>query len=178
MPILKVAELGNPILRKRAHNVGVDDVGSARIQTLIDDLTMTMREYEGAGIAAPQVHCSLRVMVFEVRDNTRYPEAPDIPLTIAINPTIEALTNDRYGMWEGCLSVPGIRGYVERPSKIRFSALDRDGNKYERIVEGFEAVAIQHECDHLDGILFIDRIEQRDKLAFTSEYKRFHCDET
>lgn len=176
MAKLKVAELGNPVLRKRATKVDARDVSTSEIQTLIDDLIETMHEYEGAGLAAPQVHSSRRVVVFEVKNNSRYPEAPNIPLTIAINPEIEVLTREKLGMWEGCLSVPGIRGYVERPSKLKLKALDRNGEVYEQVLDGFSAVVIQHECDHLDGVLFIDRIEQREKLAFLPEYNRFHSD--
>lgn len=176
MAKLKVAELGNPVLRKRATKVDARDVSTSEIQTLIDDLIETMHEYEGAGLAAPQVHSSRRVVVFEVNNNSRYPEAPNIPLTIAINPEIEVLTREKLGMWEGCLSVPGIRGYVERPSKLKLRALDRNGEVYEQVLDGFSAVVIQHECDHLDGVLFIDYIEQREKLAFLPEYNRFHSD--
>ncbi len=176
MAILKIAELGNPVLRKRAAEVDSHDISSPQMQSLIDDMIETMHEYEGAGLAAPQVHCSQRVVVFESQDNPRYPAASDIPLTVAINPEIEVLTSDLEGMWEGCLSVPGLRAYVERPGRIRFSALDRRGERFEQELEGFSAVVTQHECDHLDGLLFIDRIECKEKLAFLPEYRKYHLD--
>lgn len=178
MAILKVAQLGNPVLRKRALEVDSNDILSHEIQLLIDDMIDTMYEYEGAGLAAPQVHVSRRVAIFEVNDNLRYPDVPNIPLTIAINPEIEVLSEEPIGMWEGCLSVPGLRGFVERPSRVRFRALDRHGEKYKQEFEGFSAVVVQHECDHLDGNLFIDRIQERDKLAFMPEYRRYHLNDS
>jgi len=176
MAILKVAQMGNPVLRKRASDVDSNEIASSETQLLIDDMIETMYEYEGAGLAAPQVHVSRRVVVFEVNNNSRYPDAPNIPLTIAINPEIEVLSDELLGNWEGCLSIPGLRGFVERPSRVKFRALDRYGDIFEQELEGFSAVVIQHECDHLDGSLFIDRIEDRDKLAFMPEYNKYHLD--
>ncbi|MCH7752342.1 MAG: peptide deformylase [Planctomycetes bacterium] len=177
MAKLKVAELGNPVLRKRATKVDARDVSTSEIQTLIDDLIETMHEYEGAGLAAPQVHSSRRVVVFEVKNNSRYPEAPNIPLTIAINPEIEVLTREKLGMWEGCLSVPGIRGYVERPSKLKLKALDRNGEVYEQVLDGFSAVVIQHECDHLRGKVYLDRMKNLLTLTHSKEFDRYWSDE-
>lgn len=174
MAILKIAHMGNPILRQRSQAVETSAISSAPIQTLIDDLIETMRDYDGAGLAAPQVHVGLRIVVFEVVNNPRYPNAPDIPLTVAINPQIETLTATTFGMWEGCLSVPGLRGYVERPANVQFSALDRQGQPFSLHLEGFPAVVVQHECDHLDGTLYIDRLEDTTKLAFMKEYQKFH----
>lgn len=174
MAILKIAHMGNPILRQRSQAVETSAIASEPIQTLIDDLIETMRDYDGAGLAAPQVHVGLRIVVFEVMDNPRYPDAPEIPLTVAINPQIETLTTTTFGMWEGCLSVPGLRGYVERPASVRFWARDRQGQPFSMHLEGFPAVVVQHECDHLDGTLYIDRLENTTKLAFMKEYQKFH----
>lgn len=173
MAILKVAHMGNPILRKCADAVAVEDIVGDRIQTLIDDMILTMREYDGAGLAAPQVHVSLRVVVFEVQNNPRYPNVESIPLTVAINPKVTPLSENTMGMWEGCLSVPGMRGYVERPSKVRFEALDRNGDPLHAILDGFAAVVVQHECDHLDGRLFLDRMRNMTQLAFLPEYQKY-----
>ncbi|MEM8638782.1 MAG: peptide deformylase [Cyanobacteria bacterium P01_G01_bin.54] len=172
MAILKIARMGHPILRQRAQAVETSEIKSPRIQTLIDDLIATMRDYDGAGLAAPQVHVSLRMVVFEVTNNPRYPEMPEIPLTVAINPRIEPLTETRFGMWEGCLSVPDLRGYVERPAKVKFSALNRDAEPFSQELAGFPAVVVQHECDHLDGTLYIDRVQDTTKLAFVKEYNK------
>ncbi|NEO85908.1 MAG: peptide deformylase [Spirulina sp. SIO3F2] len=176
MAILKIARMGNPILRQRSQAVEVSAIPSAQIQTLIDGLIETMRDYDGAGLAAPQVHVGLRIVVFEVINNPRYPDAPEIPLTVAINPQIEPLTESTFGMWEGCLSVPEIRGYVERSASIKFSALDRQGKPFSQKLDGFPAVVVQHECDHLDGKLFIDRVRDTTKLAFLKEYQKFHVE--
>lgn len=173
MAILKVARMGHPILRQPARAIADNQIHSDKIQTLIDNLIETMRDYDGAGLAAPQVHESLRVVVFEVVNNPRYPDIPDIPLTVAINPQIEPLTSEQLGMWEGCLSVPDIRGYVERPAEVMFSARDRDGQPYTQHLVGFPAVVVQHECDHLDGQLFIDRVQDTTQLAFRKEYQKF-----
>ncbi len=173
MAILEIAHMGNPIIRDRSNDVDINKIKSAQIQNIIDDLIETMHEYDGAGLAAPQVHINLRIVVFEISDNPRYPDAPKIPLTIAINPTIKPLTDELHGMWEGCLSIPGIKGYCERPTKVEFSAYDRDGNYFKRQLEGFAAIVAQHEYDHLDGKLFIDKVKDTRKLAFIKEYEEY-----
>lgn len=172
--ILKVARMGHPILRERALEVAPEQIVEPAFQKLIDDMIETMAEYDGAGLAAPQVHVAQRLVMFHLDSNPRYPQADPVPLTIAVNPVITPLTNELQGMWEGCLSVPGLRGYVERPARVRFEALDRYGQRMEEELEGFAAVVIQHECDHLDGRLFIDRITDTTRLAFQREFERYH----
>lgn len=173
MAILKVARLGHPVLREVAASVEPIDIQTPKIQSLIDDMISTMREYNGAGLAAPQVHEPLRVVVFEVKDNPRYPDAPTLPLTVAINPQIDIVDKTRQGNWEGCLSIPGMRGYVERPHSIIFSALDRYGVRFSLSLTGFSATVAQHECDHLDGKLYVDRMENLSTLSFVDEFNRF-----
>lgn len=181
MPIRKIAQLGHPVLRRRAEEVPVAEIGSPRIQTLIEDMIETMRDADGAGIAAPQVHESLRISVIEVNGNPRYPDFPGIPLTILVNPVLEPLVSSPQGsladedaivMYEGCLSVTGIRGRVRRPRKVRVRALDRKGAPLDFVWEGVPAAVVQHETDHLDGIVFVDRADPR-TLTFLKEYERW-----
>lgn len=172
--ILKIANMGHPVLRQIAAPVSDAERASEGFQTLIDDMIETMHEYDGAGLAAPQVHVSKRLAIFGIDRNPRYPDAESLPLCIAINPLITPLTTQTQGMWEGCLSVPGMRGYVERPSHIRFQATDRDGNTIDMELDGFAAVVTQHECDHLDGKLYIDRLADTKQLAFQKEFERYH----
>jgi peptide deformylase len=174
MAIRKVAQLGHPVLRQVAEKVSEEDISSERIQTLIDDMIDTMREYDGVGLAAPQVHESLQIAVMEIANNPRYPDEEDVPVTVFINPKITFLTEKKIGVWEGCLSVHGLRGYVERPEKIRLEALDRFGKKIDEVYEGFPAVAIQHETDHLFGKVFLDRMTDMTKLSFLDEFRRYH----
>ena len=175
MSILKVAQMGHPILRKIAKKVPEKEIKSAVIQTLIDDMIETMREYDGVGLAAPQVHQSLQIAVMEiVGENPRYPDEDAVPTTVFINPVITPLTDKTMGVWEGCLSLRGIRGLVYRPDHIRLEALDRNGKKITSEYKGFPAVAVQHETDHLFGKLFIDRIEDFTKLAFIDEFRKYH----
>ena len=181
MAIRKIAQLGEPVLRRPTEEVPVDQIGSARIETLIDDMIETMRDADGAGIAAPQVYESLRLCVIEVNQNRRYPDFPAIPLLVLINPVVESLvaTNggmlsdeDAITMYEGCLSVAGVRGRVRRPRKVRLRALDRQRKPIDLIWEGVPAAIAQHETDHLHGTLFVDRAESR-SLTFLREYERY-----
>ena len=177
MAIRKIAQLGEPVLRRRAEPVPTELVGSPRVQTLIDDMTETMRDADGAGIAAPQVYESLRICVIEVAANPRYPDFAPIPLVVLVNPVVESLVGDAardedaITMYEGCLSVNGIRGRVRRPRRVRVRALDRHGSPLDFTWEGVPAAIVQHETDHLDGTLFIDRADPR-SLAFLREYER------
>jgi peptide deformylase len=164
MAILKVAQIGHPVLRLVARPVTAEEIASAAFQAFCDDLLETMDEYDGTGLAAPQVHASLRVVVLSL-DGEREPE-------FLINPRIEVLTEETSSMMEGCLSIAGMRARVWRPNHIRVHALDRDGTPKAYELEGFPAVVTQHECDHLDGILYVDRCDTR-TLAFMDEYKRF-----
>jgi peptide deformylase len=175
MAILKVARLGHPVLREVAKEVDPAAIDSAEIQQLIEDLTETMRDYDGAGLAAPQVHVSKRVVVFEIQKNhPRYPESPEIPLTVLINPVIHFKTEARESFWEGCLSIPDLRGRVPRCPSVRLEALDRHGRPQGWDLEGFPAAVVQHECDHLDGVLYLDRVEDKHSLSFLREFQRFH----
>ena len=171
--ILKVARMGNPILRQEAEPIAPEDIPSPEIQNFIDDMIETMYEYDGAGLAAPQVHVSLQVVVMEVGPNPRYPHAPEIPLTVYINPEITPLTEEMDEDWEGCLSVPGLRGRVPRYTRIRLRAYDRDGNRVDFEAEGFHARVIQHECDHLWGKLYIDQVQDTSSLTFMEEFMKY-----
>lgn len=175
MAILKVARLGHPILRQLAAPVPPEGIGAPQIQQLIDDLIETMTEYDGAGLAAPQVHVSQQVVVFAVEGNPRYPEAPHIPLTVLINPRITPSTKDMDEDWEGCLSVPDLRGRVPRYTRIDVDAYDRSGRKLRFTAADFHARVIQHECDHLFGKVFLDRMRSLESLAFTKEFVRYHA---
>lgn len=172
--IKNIIEIGNPYIREIAKEVPKVEILSYKIQILIDDLIDTMRNANGAGLAATQIAEPFRICVIEVNKNPRYPYKPDIPLTILINPVITFLTEERLELYEGCLSVPNLRGEVERCPKIRVQALDRNCRKIDMIVAGIKASTFQHELDHLDGILFIDRIKDLQKLATIKEFKKFH----
>jgi peptide deformylase len=181
MAIRKIAQLGEPVLRRATERIPFDQIGTARIQTLIDDMIETMRDADGAGIAAPQVYEPLRLCVIEVKQNPRYPDFPSIPLLVLVNPVVESLVEpvqgalrdeDTIEMYEGCLSVAGVRGRVRRPRKVRVRALDRAANPLELTWEGVPAAVAQHEVDHLDGTLFVDRADPR-SLTFLREYERY-----
>ena len=173
MPILKVARMGHPVLRRVADPVPSDHVGSDEIQRLIGDMIDTCREYSGAGLAAPQVHVSKRVVVMEVYDNPRYPDAPELALTVVVNPEVEHIDPTRQMVWEGCLSVPDLRGQVPRSSAVRLTGLGLDGEPIDVPLDGFPAAVVQHECDHLDGRLYVDRMESMESLTFLGEFDRF-----
>ena len=180
MAIRKIAQMGEPVLRRRADPIAPNQIGSTFIQTLIDDMIETMHDADGAGLAAPQVYESLQLCVIEVDKNPRYPQFEPIPLTVLINPVVTALVGnngvlsaeDSFQMYEGCLSVPGMRGQVARPRKVRVQALDRGGNKLDFVWESFRAVVVQHETDHLLGTLYVDRVDPK-TLTFLREYDRF-----
>jgi peptide deformylase len=136
------------------------------LNALVSDLWETMRAADGAGIAAPQIGVALRVVVFGFKANPRYPDAPPVPETVLVNPTITPLTDQLEEGWEGCLSVPGLRGAVSRPARIRYQGFDASGDIIDRIADGFHARAVQHEVDHLDGILYPMRISDMRKIGF------------
>lgn len=164
MAILKVARMGHPVLRLQAQSVRREDIATAGFQRFCDDLLETMIEYDGAGLAAPQVHVPLRVAVLTLDDE----EEP----RFFVNPVITPIGDTTTRTWEGCLSVPGLRGLVERPDHVRLQALGRDGQPYDEVLQGFSAVVVQHEFDHLDGILYVDRVLPR-SLVFLDEYRRW-----
>jgi len=177
MAILKVARLGHPVLRKVAEPVSPEAIGAPAIQRLIDDMIETMIEYDGAGLAAPQVHVSQQIVVFEVEGNPRYPDAESIPLTVLINPKLTPVTQQMDEDWEGCLSLPDLRGKVPRYTQVRVEAYDRKGKKLNYVAKDFHARVAQHECDHLLGKVFVDRMKSMDSLSFLREFTRYEVGE-
>jgi peptide deformylase len=173
MAVLKVAHLGHPILRLVAEPVSPEAIGAPEIQRLIDDMIETMADHDGAGLAAPQVHVSRRVVVYGVESNPRYPDAEDVPFTVLVNPRISALTEEEDEDWEGCLSVPDLRGMVPRWTRVRVEAYGRDGKPLRFTADGFHARVVQHECDHLDGKLYVDRMRSMETLTFLPEFQRY-----
>jgi peptide deformylase len=173
MSILKVARLGHPVLRKVTQNVSQPELQSPALQQFIDDMIETMKEYDGVGLAADQVHESKQIAVLEVADNPRYPEKPRVPLTVLVNPTITPLSEDMEEDWEGCLSIPDLRGMVPRYKNIRVQALDRQGKETDFVANEFHARVIQHEFDHLNGKVYLDRMRDFSTLTFLQEFARY-----
>jgi peptide deformylase len=179
MGVRTIRQIGDPVLRRRAVEIDPAEIGTTRVQQLIDDLIDTMRAANGAGLAANQIGELHRVVVMEVGDNPRYPYKPRLPLTVAINPVIEPIPGpdgerETVVINEGCLSVP-MRGDVTRHVDIRVRYLDRDGVEHDEVKRGLTAGTWQHECDHLDGVLIVDRADPR-TLATWDEYERHHRD--
>ncbi|MDB4930380.1 MAG: Peptide deformylase [Myxococcaceae bacterium] len=174
MAIRKIAHIGHPVLRQPSRVVGADELASPEFQRLIDDLIETMRDANGAGLAAPQIYEPVRLCALEVNNNPRYPYKPRIPLTVLINPVIELRTDERFDNYEGCLSVPNFRGVAPRATEIRVTALDREGKAIDRVVRGLTAGTFQHEVDHLDGLLFLDRMVDPKTLTTWPEFERHH----
>lgn len=172
MAILKVARLGHPVLRQPAQPVPPDSIRSPEVQRLIDDMIETMREYDGAGLAANQVHTLRQIAVIQVLDNPRYPDAPEIPLTVLINPVVTPLGDEMEEGWEGCLSVPDLRGMVPRYRAVRLQCQDREGQRVDLIAKDFFARVIQHEADHLNGVVYLDRMRDLSTLSHTAEWNR------
>ena len=173
MAILKVARLGHPVLREPAKPVPLEQIRTPEIQRFIDDMVETMREYDGAGLAANQVHALRQIAVIEVQKNPRYPDAPEVPLTVVINPVVTPLTEEREDGWEGCLSVPDMRGVVPRYTSVRLECLDREGQRVDLVAKDFFARVIQHETDHLNGIVYVDRIVDTRTLSHIAEWNRY-----
>ena len=172
MTVRQVLRLGDPRLRQRSAEVDEALFGSAELQALITDLRDTMAARDGVGLAAPQIAVPLRVVIYGITANPRYPEAPPIPETLLINPVLTPIGSDSQPGWEGCLSVPGLRGQVERAQCLQVAWRDPDGASHGRIVEGFHARVVQHECDHLDGLLFVDRLVSSRALGFSEELQQ------
>jgi peptide deformylase len=172
--LLKIAHIGHPVLRQRARELSREELLSERWQRFIDDLVETMRDASGAGLAAIQVHEPVRIFAVEVKDNPRYPYKPNVPLTILVNPVITPLTTDTFENYEGCLSVPTLRGIVERFTEVRVTGWDRRGEPVERMARGLTAGTFQHENDHLDGTIFVDRVKDPRTLCTWAEFDRFH----
>jgi peptide deformylase len=173
LAILKIAQMGHPILRRIADPVTREELGSERIQRLIDDMVDTMREYQGVGLAAPQVHVPRQIIVIESSANDRYPSASEFPLTVLVNPVITERGEELVEGWEGCLSVEGLRGRVPRSRSVTVDALDRAGKPVRLSLSDYPAVVAQHETDHLQGVLFPDRMKDLRTLTFLREYSRF-----
>ena len=165
MPAREVLRMGHPVLRERAKPV--ESFGTPELRELLQDMQDTMAAKNGAGLAAPQIGVSQRIVIFGVEANPRYPDAEPVPFTVLVNPKIVILTREIEEDWEGCLSVPGMRGVVPRYTKLRYSGFDIEGNPIEREAEGFHARVVQHECDHLDGILYPMRVEDFSRFGFT-----------
>ena len=179
MAILKVAQMGHPILRQKTKDVSVEEIRSSTMQALVQDMYETMLEYGGVGLAAPQVHQSLRLAVVEFDpEQERYETEQAQEFSVFFNARITVIDETPFGMWEGCLSVQGLRGYVERPRHIRVDYLDRDGQAKQLKAQDFLAVVLQHELDHLDGALYVDRMKDMSKLAFIEEYGRYHREDS
>ena len=171
---LNIANIGDPILRQVAVELDMEQIVSDDVQVFIDNLIETMHFAKGAGLAAPQVSVPWRIFVIEVKDNPRYPYKPNIPLTVLINPKIEFFSNERFENYEGCLSVPDLRGVVERCPEIKITGFDRTGDPIEILAKGITAGTFQHEFDHLEGLLFLDKVKDRKTLCTWSEFKKHY----
>ena len=175
--LLDIAQIGAPVLRLPTERVSKEDLLSEPIQDFIDDLIQTMRAAKGAGLAANQVHQSLRICVIEVNHNPRYPYRPNIPLTVLVNPDLSPASELMFENYEGCLSVPNLRGKVNRYCEIQVNAMDRFGNSISTIVKGMTAATYQHEVDHLEGKLFVDRVEDPKSFVTWDNFERYHQQE-
>jgi peptide deformylase len=174
MTLRKIAQIGHPVLRTRAREVTRAELARPETQRFIDDLVETMRDANGAGLAAIQVFEPIRVVAIEVGDNPRYPYKPRIPLTILVNPTLEALGDETFDNYEGCLSVPNLRGVVRRAAHVRVRAWDRHGCEVDFEARGISAGTYQHEVDHLDGVLFVDRVTDPRTFSTWENFDRHH----
>jgi peptide deformylase len=180
MAILKIARMGHPVLATPAR--AVSDPKTPEIRRLVNDMVETMIDANGAGLAAPQVHVPLRIVVFQAPEGRTDPGLSEAerfdhtaPLTVLINPEIQVLGTGLEGGWEGCLSVPGLRGWVERADHIRYRGLGINGEIIERVARGFHARVVQHECDHLEGRLYVSRMNDLSRLIFESEIRHFQA---
>jgi len=174
MAIRKVARMGHPVLRKKARELSRQEILSDETKMLVRDMVETMNEYGGIGIAAPQIHESVAVAIIDYQEEG----SSDQPLTVVINPKITVLDNREQGNWEGCLSIPEIRGLVYRPTKVQIDYLDLKAQPQTIVADGFLATVFQHELDHLFGTLFVDRVRfepGKSPIAFTEEYSRYHA---
>ena len=175
MAVLKVAKLGNPILRQMSKQVNLKELADQQgeLQSFIDDMIDTMREENGVGLAAPQVNRSQQIVVLEYENNERYPGESSIPVTVLVNPVLSDYGEEKALGWESCLSLIDFRGLVPRSTSVTLKAYDRDGDRIEKRATGFEAVVLQHEIDHLNGKVFLDRMEDLTKLAYQEEFEEF-----
>ena len=174
MAVRKIIRMGHPTLREHARPLTDEEIKSSALRTLLQDMVDTLHDYGGIGLAAPQINEPIRLAIIELPAGaTRYGQTEGVPLTVFANPEIEVVAPERAGYWEGCLSVPGLRGFVERPQHVRVRFKDLDANPHELELTGFPATVVQHEFDHLDGKLYIDHIEDTALIAFDEEYARY-----
>jgi len=174
MAVRKIIRMGHPTLRKPARRLEARELASPEMGRLVNDMIDTLNDSGGIGLAAPQIDEPVRLAIIEIGGGPgRYGDVPAMPLTVFVNPTIEVVDPKAAGYWEGCLSVPGLRGYVERPQFVRVSYQDLNGKKHVLELKGFLATVFQHEFDHLDGKLYIDRMTDPTKLVFEEEYLRY-----
>lgn len=174
MAVRKIIRMGHPTLRRPARPLAEEEIGSDAVHRLVVDMIDTLHDYGGIGLAAPQINEPVRLAIVELPGGaSRYGELPAVPLTVFVNPKIEILDPASAGYWEGCLSVPGLRGWVERPQHIRVQAVDLRGARLDMTFTGFPATVFQHEFDHLDGTLYVDRITDSSRLVFEEEYERY-----
>jgi peptide deformylase len=171
--IKPITRMGNPILRKAAKKLSPEELSSKDFSQLLVDLRDSMKHHGGIGIAAPQIGVGLSVALIELQGFNRYGEDVDLPLTVFVNPEISVLSTETQGFWEGCLSVPGLRGFVERPKKVKVDYWNEKGEKKELIAEGFLATVLQHELDHLKGVLYVDHIKDMKLLSYQEEFETF-----
>jgi peptide deformylase len=175
MAVRKIIRMGHPTLRQRARELTPAELESPELARLVADMVDTLHDYGGIGLAAPQVNEPVRLAIIEIGGGpSRYGEIPQLPLTVFVNPEIAIVNEKAAGYWEGCLSVPGLRGFVERPQHVRVSYQDLEGARHTLELKGFLATVFQHEFDHLDGKLYIDRIRDPSKLAYDEEYLKWH----
>lgn len=175
MAVRRILNMGHPLLREVARPLTREEIGGEALRRLVDDMVDTLRDYGGVGLAAPQVGESVRLAIIEVAGApTRYGDLSPMPLSVFINPVVEVLDRATAGYWEGCLSVPGLRGFVERPQHVRIRYTDLLGEARELELRGFPATVFQHEFDHLDGRLYVDRLADTRLLAFEREFERYH----
>jgi peptide deformylase len=177
MSLLKVARMGHPVLRMPARELERSELMQPSMQKLIDDMIDTMHEYHGVGLAAPQIHEGLRIFVAAIAPDNEEPLSPEHEPMVFINPVITAISHEMVEDWEGCLSIPDIRGRVPRARAIKVTAMDRHGRQIDTISHDFPARVMQHETDHLDGVLFLDRMRSFESLAFLDEYQRYWAKE-
>lgn len=174
MAIRKIATVGHPVLRQPTRRLDREELLGPRMQAFIDDLVETMHDAAGAGLAANQIHEPVRICAIEIKNNPRYPYKPNYPLTVLVNPEVVPTTDETFLNYEGCLSVPNLRGEVRRFTAVRVRAWDRQGNDLDFEVKGLTAGTFQHEVDHLDGKVFLDRVEDTRSLATWTDFERYH----
>ena len=178
MAIHEILHMGHPVLRQVAEKVSPKEILDPSMKDLISNMAETMKEKQGIGLAAPQIGVSKKIVVIKVPlDSERYPDSEESPLFVLFNPAVTILDEEIQGCWEGCLSVPNLKGYVERPQKIQVDFLDQSAQEQRFIAEGFLAIVFQHELDHLDGIIYIDKLKDTRLLAYCDEYDRYFTED-